>query len=76
MHTTTSAAVGANVRAEMARRGMMQQELATTIGLSQPGLSKRLRGAVAFDVDELAAVATALDIAPADLWPTEQEAAS
>ena len=76
MHTTTSAAIGANVRAEMARRGMMQQELATAIGLSQPGLSKRIRGVVPFDVDELAAIAAVLNIDPLDLWPSEQPVAS
>ena len=77
MHTTTSAAIGANIRAEMARRGVSQQSLALALaGMSQPSLSKRLRGVVPFDVDELNAVATELGVTEADLWPTGIDAAS
>lgn len=61
MTNTPSAATGANVRAEMARRGVSQGSLAEQVGLSQPSLSKRLSGVVAFDINELVAIADALE---------------
>ena len=41
---------------------MTQTKLAQIIGIPQPSLSARLRGVVAFDVNELHAVAKALGI--------------
>lgn len=54
--------VGANVRAEMARRNVRQGALAKALGISQPSVSARLSGAVPFDVDELRAVADLLGV--------------
>ncbi|GAA4075587.1 helix-turn-helix domain-containing protein [Nocardioides kongjuensis] len=62
MTKTPTALTGANVRAEMARQDVSQTELAAKVGLSQTGLSKRLRGAIPFDVNELAAVAAELHV--------------
>jgi transcriptional regulator with XRE-family HTH domain len=62
MHTKPSAEVGANIRAEMARRGLSQTELASRMGIGQSALSKRLAGTVALDVNELAAVAGFLHV--------------
>jgi transcriptional regulator with XRE-family HTH domain len=62
MTNTPSAATGANVRAEMARRGVSQTALAKTLGMSQTAVSKRLRGTTPFDINELHAVAAALDV--------------
>ena len=73
MHTPT-ALTGANVRAEIARRGMSQATLAQVIGVSQSQFSKRLRGVIAFDINELSAIAKALDIPLADLLPKEPAA--
>lgn len=55
-------AVGANVRAEMARRGISQAALADHLGLTQASISKRLTGRVAFDVNELTRTAEFLDV--------------
>lgn len=74
MHTPTQA-VGANVRAEVARRGLTQAALADVIGVSQSQLSKRLRGVIPFDVNELAAIAKALDVPIADLLPSKVDVA-
>lgn len=63
MRQTPAARTGANVRAEMARAGISQTSLATSLGISQAAVSKRLRGEVAFNVDELAAVAEVLGVA-------------
>ncbi len=62
MTDTPGVQVGANVRAEMARRGITQTQLAEQIGRSQPQLSKRLAGAIPFDINELTAVADALSV--------------
>lgn len=69
MTSTASALAAANVRAEMARRSISQTQLAQAIGINQSGLSKRLRGLVPFDVDEMAAVAGFLDVPLAELLP-------
>jgi transcriptional regulator with XRE-family HTH domain len=62
MTNTPAQRIGANVRAEMARRGISQTTLAEKLALTQPSISSRLRGQVAFNVDELAVVAEALDV--------------
>lgn len=62
MTSTPAARTGANVRAEMARRGISQTALAKSLGLSQPSVSARLRGATPFDINELSAVAHFLGV--------------
>lgn len=59
--------VAANIRAEAARRRLSQVALAERLGVSVERLSRRLTGRVAIDVDELADVADALGLQPADL---------
>lgn len=51
----------------MARQSMTQTQLATIISIPQPSLSARLRGIVAFDVNELHAAARALNVRASDL---------
>lgn len=62
MTDTPAQRIGANVRAEMARRGISQVAIASKLGLPQTSVSKRLRGEVAFNVDELTAVADHLGV--------------
>jgi transcriptional regulator with XRE-family HTH domain len=62
MSTAPASTVGANVRAEMARRGITQATLAQHLGISQAQVSKRLSGAIAFDVNELHGVAGFLGV--------------
>lgn len=64
---TTAQRIGSNVRAEMARAGVTQVQLAGLIGMSQSMLSARLAGKTAFDVDELARAAGVLGIDAATL---------
>lgn len=59
--------VADEVRANMARARMTQTELALVLGLTQSAVSKRLRGKIAFSVDELEKVADALGVHPAVL---------
>lgn len=68
--------VAAEVRAAMARHRITQEHMARLLGLSQTALSRRLTGAVAFDVNELARVAEHLGMASADLLGQPERAAS
>lgn len=71
MSTTPTAITGANVRAEMARKKVSQTELATHLGLSQTSVSARLGGRIAFDINELHAIASFLGVPLSALTPDE-----
>lgn len=62
MTHTPSVVTGANVKAEMARLGVSQMVLADALGMGQSGLSKRLRGRIAFDINELTQIALFLGV--------------
>lgn len=64
--------VGANVRAEMARHRITQDQLATALGISQPQVSKRLLGEIAFDVDELEIASRLLGVPASTFLPQPQ----
>ena len=57
MTKTSAATVGHNVRAEMTRQSLTQADIAAALGVSQSGVSRRLLGAIAFDVTELTILA-------------------
>ena len=59
--------LNSTIRAEMARRGVTQAELAAALDLTQPGVSARLRGRTDWRFRELATVAEALGVSVADL---------
>lgn len=67
MTQTFTAQVAANVRAELARRGLSQVDIAATLGVSQAAVSRRLSGSVPLDVNEVAAIADLLGITPSQL---------
>lgn len=75
MSTTPAELTGANVRAEMARRKVSQVTVAAHLGLSQTVVSARLNGRVAFDINELTAIAELLDVALDAFLPTNAGAA-
>lgn len=68
MQETLAAIVAANVRAEMARRGMTAQELAQRIDRTPFYLGRRIgrqqRATIALDVDELERIAGVLGLPP------------
>lgn len=70
MQTEPRREVAGAVRAELARRQVGQRQVAEALGISQPAVSRRLAGEVAFNVDELAAVADLLGMDARDLMPT------
>lgn len=59
----------AELRAEVARQGLTQQQLADRLGVRQWWVSKRLRGHVQVSADELVRLAEALGVEPAQLLP-------
>jgi transcriptional regulator with XRE-family HTH domain len=62
----------ANIRAEVARQGARQQDLAGAVGLSQQGLSRRLKGHQPLKIDELVAIAEALQVPLLELMDTRR----
>ncbi len=65
--TSPAEQVAATVRAEMARRRVTQTALADVLGMTQTALSRRISGAIPFDVNELHAIAEHLGLPPAAL---------
>jgi len=66
--------VAANVRAEIARRGKTQGDIAAVLGFTRQSLSQRLLGRVEFRASELQAIADHLGVSIAEL--VEQPKAS
>jgi transcriptional regulator with XRE-family HTH domain len=56
------ASIGANVRAEMARRGVPQISISRVIGRAQQQVSERLNGRIGFEAKELLQIAQYLDV--------------
>lgn len=61
--------VAAEVRANLARRGETRAWLCDTAGIKPATMSRRLAGKSPFTVDELAAIAEALEIPLSALLP-------
>ncbi len=62
--------VRGTIRAELARRGRSQQDLADALELSGVAVSRRLTGQTPIDLDELAAIASYLQMPVAALLPS------
>ncbi len=75
MKAPLTEAVAGQVRAEMARARITGTQLAEKIGRTGSYVARRLNGAVAFDTDDLAAIAEVLRIDVVDLIPTPERAA-
>jgi transcriptional regulator with XRE-family HTH domain len=76
MQITPSERTGAAVRLLMRKRNKTQQDLADRMGLQQSAISSRLRGAIAFDINELVIVAEFLDVPLSALLPDSDRVAS
>jgi len=66
--STPTAVIAANVRAESSRRGISSLQLAAHLDLSQPAISRRMWGHVAFTGAELQAIAELLEMPIASLY--------
>ena len=65
-------AVSSEIRALMGRHRVSQTTLAEVCGMSQPSLSARLSGTVAWDVDDLDAIAKFFHIPVAGFFSDEE----
>lgn len=61
--------VAAEVRAEMARQRASQRKVAGILGISQPQVSARLRGEIAFNTTELEKLALAFRVPASKFVP-------
>lgn len=66
-----NATIAAEVRAEVARQSLTQQQLADRLGEQQWWVSRRLTGLVPFEAAELVRVAEALGVPVTQFLPTE-----
>lgn len=57
-----------NIKAEMARRGVTQHDLAAALGKTQQTISYKLRGGAAITVRELELIAGRLGVPTVDLY--------
>lgn len=62
-----TATVAEEVRALMGRRIVTQKQLADVLQVSQGQVSKRLKGLIPFDTNEIAKLAAYFDVHPAEL---------
>lgn len=69
MRSNLQATVAGNLRAELARRDLTQQEIADQLGISSVQVSRRMRGEVDWRLSELEAVAELLGLGLRDLLP-------
>lgn len=69
--TETDRLVAGAVRAEIARRRVLQQTLMARTGWSRSFLTRRLHGTVPLSVSELVSIAHALGVDVVDLIPIE-----
>ena len=63
--------VAAQIRAVMGWRGVNQTELARWLDVQRPWLSRRLRGAVGFHLEDVARIASALGLTTVELTTVE-----
>jgi transcriptional regulator with XRE-family HTH domain len=62
--------VAAEVRAHASRMGIYQKDIARALGIDPSQVSGRMRGRIAFQLDELAILARLFGIQPAQLLPS------
>lgn len=62
MLSSDPAGMNGNLRAEMARRGIRQTDLAEVLGMSQASLSNRLAGKAEWKLSELQVIAQHMGI--------------
>jgi transcriptional regulator with XRE-family HTH domain len=66
--------VAAEVRAHLARRRISGRRLAAQLGMTEPYLSRRLTGAVPFNVNDLSAIADYLELPVASFFDAPEGA--
>ncbi len=74
MTSSLTHVIAERVRVELNTSARTQQELATYLGISQPGISRRLAGLYAFSVHELPKVAEFFGLSVNELLERKQQA--
>lgn len=69
---TVNAKVGELVHQHMWRQKVTQTSLASTIGVTQPSIARKLRGERPFSIDELLSIAAALNLPITELLPNNE----
>ena len=64
---TLNRTAAGNMRAELARRGMLQSELADKLKLTRPTVTAILNGTTSITLDRLQQIADVLEVEPAKL---------
>lgn len=72
---TLTQLVATEIKVQMARADVRQSQLSREIGKTEQWLSVRLRGRQPIDINDLALIATALDVGVHDLLPPPDVAA-
>ena len=67
-------ATAAEVRAAIARTGITLKEISEKVDLSLSVLSRKMRGSAPLSVEEIVAIALAIDVQPTELIETITEA--
>lgn len=68
--------IGDNVRAEMARLGLNQDQLGEILGIGRSQVSRRLTGVIGFEAAELVRIAAEFDIPVSRLAETPTPASA
>jgi transcriptional regulator with XRE-family HTH domain len=68
--------VAEEIKVVLVRRGSSATELAKQMGVTQSYLARRMRGAQAFDLDDIETIAFALELDPFDLLRAAQSVAT
>jgi len=75
MATRLNTTVAGEIRAELARQGRTQLSLASELSWSPPQLNRRLKGLVPLSLDDIEAIANALNVSIVQLvWPRQPTA--
>jgi|GEM_PF-2117624 len=67
-HDDTRSVIAAEIRSLMGRHAKTQGDLAVALGISQSQMSKRLRGVIPLDSDELTSIATYFGVSVGSLF--------
>jgi len=75
--STVAEVISGEIRAELARQGITQSQLAQRLGWAQTTVSRKLLGQRPLEVDDVEAIATALGVSVQDLgWPHKRRRVS
>lgn len=75
MYAMNFAQVGANIQRQLDKKGLTQQSLADALGVSKQVMNKIIKGNKAINVNELAKIASVMEMTAEELLTVSGEAA-